>query len=123
MKDQTRRGSSAAGKSSGEVDIFVEKNGFPFTIIESLNLDSLNTSYLNAHLDKIYSYDTTGNNFNVCLSYVKVRDFGAFWEKYCTHVKKHKYPVMFISSDEDIDKNYPYTDKRFMITTHSRSGK
>lgn len=123
LKDQTRRGSSAAGKSSGEVDIFVEKNGFPFTIIEALNLQSLNTNYLNIHLDKIYSYDTTGNKFNVCLSYVRVKDFGAFWEKYCAHVKEHKYPVKLISSDEDIDKDYPFTDIRFMRTTHNRSGK
>lgn len=123
LKDQTRRGSSAAGKSSGEVDIFVEKNGFPFTIIEALNLESLNTNYLNKHLDKIYSYDTTGNKFNVCLSYVRVKDFGAFWEKYCAHVKEHKYPVKHISSDEDIDKDYSFTDIRFMRTTHNRSGK
>lgn len=123
LKDQTRRGISAAGKSSGEVDIFVEKNGFPFTIIEALNLESLNTKYLNLHLDKIYSYDTTGNKFNVCLSYVKVKDFGSFWGKYCKHVKEHKYPFMLISSDENIDNDYPYSDIRFMRTTHNRSGK
>lgn len=123
LKDQTRRGSSAVGKSSGEVDIFIEKNSMPFTIIEALNLDSLNTSYLNTHLDKIYSYDTTGNVFNVCLSYVKVKDFGSFWDKYCAHVEKHEYPVMLISSDINADKDYSYSDIRFMTTTHNRSGK
>jgi len=123
LKDQTRRGSSAAGKSSGEVDIFVEKNGMPFTIIEALNLDSLNTTYLDTHLDKIYYYDTAGNAFNVCLSYVKVRDFGSFWDKYCDHVKKHVYPVMLISSNINADKDYSYSDIRFMTTTHNRSGK
>ncbi|SDK21283.1 hypothetical protein [Sediminibacillus albus] len=123
LKDQTRRGSSAIGKSSGEVDIFIEKNGMPFTIIEALNLSSLNTSYLNTHLDKIYSYDTTGNVFNVCLSYVKVKDFGSFWDKYCAHVKNHEYPVMLISSDINADKDYSYSDIRFMTTTHNRSGK
>ncbi|GLC90071.1 hypothetical protein [Lysinibacillus piscis] len=123
LKDQTRRGSSAAGKSSGEVDIFIERNGMPFTIIEALNLDSLNTSYLNIHLDKIYSYDTAGNAFNVCLSYVKVKDFGSFWDKYCAHVKRHEYPVMLVSSDINADKEYPYSDIRFMTTNHNRSGK
>lgn len=123
LKDQTRRGNSAAGKSSGEVDIFVEKNGMPFNIIEALNLDSLNTNYLDTHLDKIYSYDTAGNAFNVCLSYVKVKDFGSFWDKYCAHVKKHEYPVMLISSDINADKDYSYSDIRFMTTTHNRSGK
>lgn len=123
LKDQTRRGSSAAGKSSGEVDIFIEKDNMPFTIIEALNLDSLNTNYLNAHLDKIYSYDTAGNVFNVCLSYVKVKDFGSFWDKYCAHVRNHDYPVMLISSDTNADKDYPYSDIRFMTTTHNRSGR
>ncbi|MED1800120.1 hypothetical protein [Brevibacillus porteri] len=123
IKDQTRRGSSASGKSSGEIDIFVEKNGMPFTIIEALNLDSLNTNYLDTHLDKIYSYDTTGNVFNVCLSYVKVKDFSSFWDKYCDYVKKHEYPVMLVSSDINADRDYPYSDIRFMTTTHNRSGK
>ncbi|WP_146255828.1 AlbA family DNA-binding domain-containing protein [Paenibacillus polymyxa] len=123
IKDQTRRGSSASGKSSGEIDIFVEKSGMPFTIIEALNLDSLNTNYLDTHLDKIYSYDTVGNAFNVCLSYVKVKDFSSFWDKYCDYVKKHEYPVMLVSSDINADKDYPYSDIRFMTTTHNRSGK
>ncbi len=123
LKDQTRRGSSATGKSSGEVDILIEKNGMPFTIIEALNLHSLNTTYLDTHLDKIYSYDTAGNAFNVCLAYVKVRDFGSFWDKYCDHAKKYEYPVMLISSNINADKDYPYSDIRFMTTTHNRSGK
>ncbi len=123
IKDQTRRGSSAVGKSAGEVDIFVEKNGMPFSIIEALNLDSLNTTYLNTHLDKIYSYDTTGNAFNICLSYVKVKDFGSFWGKYCEHVRRYEYPVMLISSDVNADREYSYSEIRFMTTTHNRSGK
>lgn len=123
IKDQTRRGNSSKGKSSGEVDIYVEKSGMPFTIIEALNLDSLNTSYLDTHLDKIYSYDTTGNAFNVCLSYVKVSDFGLFWSKYCDHAKQHNYPVTLISSNINADKDYPYSNIRFMTTTHNRSGR
>ena len=123
IKDQTRCGSSATGKSSGEVDIFIQKDGMPFTIIEALNLDSLNTTYLDAHFDKIYSYDTAGNAFNVCLSYVKAKNFGTFWDKYCDHAKKHEYPVMLISSDTNADKDYSYSDIRFMTTTHNRSGK
>ncbi|CDN44781.1 MULTISPECIES: helix-turn-helix domain-containing protein [Paenibacillus] len=123
IKDQTRRGSSASGKSSGEIDIFVENDRMPFTIIEALNLDSLNTNYLDVHLDKIYSYDTTGNAFNVCLSYVKVKDFGSFWDRYCNYVKTREYPVMLVSSDTNADKDYSYSDIRFMTTTHNRSGK
>ncbi len=55
IKDQTRRGSSSSGKDSGELDIFVSKDGLPFTVIEAMNLDSLSTSNINKHLDKIFS--------------------------------------------------------------------
>ena len=124
VKDQTRRGSSATGKSSGEVDIFVENDlGLPFTIIEALILNSVNTSYIDTHLDKIYSYDTVGNIFNICLSYVKARDFVNFWDNYCKHAKAHTYPVKLISCDLNADVSFPYSDIRFMRTTHERSGK
>lgn len=62
--------------------------------------------------------DTTGNAFNVCLSYVKVKDFGSFWDRYCNYVKTRKYPVMLVSSDINADKDYSYSDIRFMTTTH-----
>lgn len=124
VKDQTRRGSSATGKSSGEVDIFVENDfGLPLTIIEALILSSVNTTYIDTHLDKIYSYDTVGNVFNICLSYVKTKDFGDFWDNYCKHVRAHTYPVKLISCDFNADDLFPYSDIRFMRTTHERSGK
>lgn len=123
VKDQTRRGISNSGKASGEVDIFIHENGFPVTIIEALNLRSLDKTYLDNHIDKIYKYDTLGNRFNVVLSYVMVKDFGDFWIKYCEHVKLHNYPHRFIGADESVDTEYDYSDIRFMITKHNRSGK
>ena len=123
IKDQSRRGISPKGKASGEVDILVEKDSVPVTIIEALNLDHLNKAYLGMHLDKIYSYDTSGNAFNVCLSYVEVKDFGAFWDKYRDFVKTRTYPVTLIASDENADKGYFNSEIRFMTTTHNRSGR
>jgi len=123
VKDQTRRGCSSTGKNAGEVDIFIEIDDMPFAIVESLNLDSLNTAYLNKHLDKIYSYDTTGNKFNVCLSYVSAKDFGLFWGKYCDYVSECKYPFDLIGSNKIADTEFPYSEIRFMTTTHNRNGK
>lgn len=123
VKDQTRRGSSSSGKGSGEVDIFVFRDGLPFTIVEAMNLDSVNSIYINKHLDKIFSYDTGGNQFNVCLSYVKVADFASFWEKYSLHVSNYNYPASLISSDTNIDNEYGYSELRIMKTNHSRSGR
>lgn len=123
IKDQTRRGSSSSGKGSGELDIFVSKDRLPFTVIEAMNLNSLNANYINEHLDKIFSYDTSGNKFNVCLSYVKIMDFNSFWEKYSEHVANHIYPAPFLSSDISIDDEYGYSELRIMKTSHNRSGK
>lgn len=123
IKDQTRRGLSSSGVSSGEIDILVEKDNYPFTVIEALILKSLNKDYLGKHLDKIYTYDTTGDYFNVCLVYAECRDFASFWEKYCNFVKQYKYPYPLITSDESIDQEYVGSEIRIMTTTHNRSGK
>ena len=123
IKDQTRRGLSSSGVSSGEIDILVEKDNYPFTVIEALILKSMNKDYLGKHLDKIYTYDTTGDHFNVCLVYAECRDFSSFWEKYCDFVKQYKYPYPLITSDENIDQEYVGSEIRIMTTTHNRSGK
>lgn len=123
IKDQTRRGLSASGDSSGEIDILVEKDNYPFTVIEALILKSLNKNYLGEHLDKIYSYDTTGNQFNVCLVYAECKKFTSFWEKYCNFVKQHEYPYPLISSDVSLDQEYVGSEIKIMTTTHNRSGK
>lgn len=122
VKDQTRRGISATGKSSGENDIFLTKDGVPFTIIEALNLNSLDKTYLSLHLNKIYSYDTTGNLFNVCLVYVEAKDFVSFWEKYCEYVKNYEYPYRLIGFDENVGNEYSGSEIKIMTTTHNRTG-
>ena len=123
VKDQTRRGSSSSGKDAGEVDIFVSNNGLPFTIVEAMNLDYVNTSYISKHLDKIFLYDTAGNKFNVCLSYVKVDSFTSFWVKYSAHVLNYSYAVPLISVDTSIDDEYKFSELRIMKTLHNRSGR
>ena len=123
VKDQTRRGYSSSGKGAGEVDIFISKDRLPFTVIEAMNLQSVNTSYINKHLDKIFSYDMNGTKFNVCLSYVTSVDFESFWGKYTSHVIAHEYPTPFVGSDNSIDDDFGYSELRLMKTIHNRSGK
>jgi len=123
VKDQTRHGCSATGISAGEVDILIEESNMPFTIIEALILSSLSQDYLNMHLDKIYNYDTTGHKFNICLTYAEMKDFSSFWNKYCDHVSVYDYPVALVGFDKNADDNFPYSEIRFMTTTHNRSGK
>lgn len=51
IKDQTRQGKSASGKSSGEIDILLHDHGNPISIIEALNLNGLLETYLDEHID------------------------------------------------------------------------
>lgn len=122
VKDQTRRGLSPNGKAAGEVDILIKEKGFPLTIIEALNMNSLNTTYLDKHIDKIYDYDTAGNKFNIILSYVTVADFVTYCEKYCQHIKMHSYPFELTSFAENVVvDNISYSNIRVMKTVHNRN--
>lgn len=121
--DQTRRGISPIGKCAGEVDILIEEDGLPVTIIEALNMDSLNTHYLDSHIDKIYKYDTIGNMFNIILLYVSVSDFSKFCEKYFKHIKEYQYIYPLILADDRFEvEDFPYSDIRVMKTMHNRNG-
>jgi len=122
VKDQTRQGLSGTGFSTGEVDLLVQNNDLPLCIVEALNLRSLNKNYLNLHLNKLYNYDTLGNKFNVILSYVTIGDFGAFWNRYRTHIKDHLFAYQLIESDETILEAYNYSNIRYMRTIHDRNG-
>lgn len=123
VKDQTRRGLSSGGKDAGEIDILIKKNDFPVTIIEALNLDSLNTTYLDDHIDKIYNYDTAGDKFNIILSYVTVENFADFCNKYNEHIKSYNFPFDMISMEKNVVfDNISYPDIRVMKTVHNRNG-
>ncbi len=123
IKDQTRQGKSASGILSGEVDILLHDKGRPISIIEALNLNGLKETYLDEHIDKVYKYDTLGNAFNFLVSYVKVKDFGRFWEKYVAHIRNYKYPYELVCVDDNITKEYDYADIRYISTIHNRNGK
>lgn len=123
IKDQTRQGKSASGILSGEVDILLHDKGRPISIIEALNLNGLKEAYLDEHIDKVYKYDTLGNEFNFLVSYVKVKDFGKFSKKYIAHIRNYKYPYELVYVDDNITNEYDYADIRYISTIHNRNGK
>ncbi len=120
--DQTRQGTSQEGKSSGEIDLLILENNIPYSLIEALNLDSLNTNYLNTHIDKIYKYDTLGYRYNFIVSYVNIKDFNAFWTKYVKHIKEYKYPYPLDSFEENLGDKYCYPNLKIASTTLTRNG-
>lgn len=121
-KDQTLWGRSRAGKTSGEIDLFVKKkNSDPFSIIEALNLNSLNKSYLGFHIDKLFKYDTTGLKYNFILVYSSSKNFFEFWNRYVKYIQQHPYPYSLLDYEEI--KGYDYTNIRVSKTKHLRNGK
>lgn len=122
MKDQTRRSRSETGKSAGEIDILIQdQDQIPISIIEALNLSSVDKSYIVKHIDKIFKYDANGLADNYILVYANVKNFGAFFNRYRDFVKAHtfKYPLLSISED----KLLPFTELRKFTIVHNRNGK
>ena len=92
VKDQTRWSVSNAGKSSGEIDIFIsDKKKHPLSIIEALNLNYFNTSYIEMHIDKIFNYDANGLERNFILLYSNANSFSNLCDKYIKLISKREY--------------------------------
>lgn len=93
VKDQTKRAISAKGILAGEIDIFVlDQKKFPFTIIEALNLTSLDRTNLTIHLDKVFNYDSNGNKANFMLIYYDGKNFMGFSDKYYNYIaEEHNF--------------------------------
>ena len=93
VKDQTRHGISPNGKDAAEVDILLTKAGREIAIFEGLKLDSVSTSYVDAHIDKaITNYNALGTATFV-VAYVNSANFESFWERYSSHVQQYRFPL------------------------------
>lgn len=118
---QTLWGESPGGKTSGEIDILIkDSRGLPFTIIEALNLDSVESTYISEHINKVFNkYDTTGLENNFIVAYVNVANFGGFCERYINYIStKHQYKYTFQSVEEV--KDYRYADLKLYKADHIR---
>lgn len=93
VKDQTRHGISPNGKEAAEVDILIEKNGKEIAVFEGLKLNSVNSSYISTHIDKVLiNYNTLGTA-TFMVAYVSTNDFESFWRKYASYLEKYEYPL------------------------------
>lgn len=121
-KDQTQWGLSNKSISDGEIDIqIVDNKSTAYSIIEGLILKSLDTSYLNLHLNKIFNYDTTGLEYIFIVSYVTVADFPSFWDKYCKHIRNHNFKYPLGTFEENIYKEN-YSEIKTGRSSHQRNG-
>lgn len=93
VKDQSRHGLSVNGTSAGEVDILITKDNKEIAIFEGLKLDSVNTAYIDTHINKaIINYNALGTATFI-VAYVTVANFEVFWEKYVAHLQAFDFPL------------------------------
>ena len=122
VKDQSRRGESAYGDSSGEVDLLIYENGIPFAIVEALKVDGVNRQYIKEHIDKVlYAYDPVGYTNAFILLYVTAKDFNQSWEKCILLFSEYSYCFPVVHPLQNID--LPYAESKHAMITLDRNGK
>ena len=117
-KDQSRHGISANKKGAGEVDLLITKSGKEIAIIEGLKLDSVDSSYIDEHIEKaIDNYNALGTATFI-VAYVTTANFASFWERYVNHIKNHTYEVQI--KREISEKTHPNASARIASAIFSR---
>ena len=92
-KDQTRHGVSTSGKSAGEVDILLTKDGKEIALFEGLKLGGVIEKTINEHIDKaINNYNALGTATFI-VAYVTAVNFSTFWSKYYNCISEYSYSI------------------------------
>ena len=90
VSDQTLHGHAKDSENPGEVDLMIMKNTTdPLTIIEAMNIDSVERKYIQDHLEKLLDdYNPTGLPELFLVAYVQKakRRFQTFWESYLDYI-------------------------------------
>ena len=122
VKDQTRWGRSASGKSAGEVDIKIETpDRKTEAIIEVFNLKSLDRTVIDSHLIKIFDYDTSGLARNFIIVYSEVEDFLNLWKKYLNHIPEIDFGYNLVGKPEEQETGF--AEIKLARAKHLRQGK
>jgi len=111
VKDQTLWGSGPSGKRMGELDIKIEdETGRTVSIIEALNLGSLDSAYIESHVLKtLDNYNCSGLREMYIVVYAAVKDFTGLCDKYRGHIAAIDYgavPLIKEKSIETLDSGY-----------------
>lgn len=123
VKDQSRQGASPNGGDAGEVDLQICNDGNPVVMIEGVKVTSVDRNRIKQHTNKVLTcYDPLGCPYAYLLIYVKVRDFGRFWEGFMYYIK-NEYTFPFELEEEISEVSHIYTDSRHAKAKVIRSGK
>ena len=110
----------------GELDIrIVDENNVLKHICETFILTKLNTSYIKAHLDKIFDYDLNGLPLNFIIIYSKADAFSSLWSEYLKFLKDFnwKYPLSDTTLNDLSKDNSCPAEIKITLTKHNREGK
>jgi internalin A len=122
VKDQTRWGRSASGKSMGEVDIKIETpDREAEAIIEAFNLKGFDRTVIDSHLKKLFGYDPSGSVYNFILVYSEVENFLDLWQKYLNHLPEIDFKYELTEPPEE--QKTRFADIKLACAKHKRQGK
>lgn len=91
VEGEARKGSSASGKSVGELDLVCSQNDYPIMLLEAFRLNSVDKNCINEHLNKIDGYNASGCQVIVLMVYIMTAEFSKFCVNYIDHVSKIDY--------------------------------
>lgn len=91
--DQSRTGRSGSGKGVGEIDGWVQDSrGKPIFLIESFRLgNSIDTTKVDEHLNKIGKYNSMGMSTIFVVVYAATQAFPHLCESYAKHIERSNY--------------------------------
>lgn len=122
IKDQTRWGRSASGKSIGHPDFKIENlEGEAAAMMEAFNLRTLDRTVIDKHLKKIFGYDPSGLEKNFIIVYSEANNFSELWKKYLNHIPKIDFEYPLVGSIKG--QKTQFTDIKLARATHEREGK
>ena len=112
IRDQTLHGHAPNSDNPGEIDLMVMKNTTdPLTIIEAMNIDSVNTKYIQEHLHKLLDdYNPSGLPELFLVAYVQKakKNFLKFWESYRSFIKKTDAEDFKVVDMQDVELEMQY---------------
>jgi hypothetical protein len=121
VKDQTRRGRSATGKSLGELDILIETPGSEAeSVIEAFILKGFDRNVIDNHLTKLFGYDPSGLERNFIIMYSEASDFLGLWKKYLAHLPE--IDLEYELTEGPHEEKTKFIDIKSARTIHEREG-
>lgn len=120
VHDQTRQGDSETGIDSGEVDLLIYKDSFPFAILETVKLDSVREEVLKKHINKLLvNYDWNGFYITNLIVFATAKDFSRFCDSVIRNLKEFVYPYKVLKELDIQDQKY--TESLHVVTILERN--